>query len=102
ELEGWAQIYTPNNVRVRSTQARVNELKRQLEKIGGSDASLAANATQSNELYPSIRKLPLLGVQWTDLYRRVEVQGTVYELLNPQYEVARIQEGKKRPNENVV
>jgi len=67
ELEGLTQIYTPNNVRVRSAQARVNELKRQLEKIGGSDASLAANATQSNELYPSIRKLPLLGVQWTSL-----------------------------------
>ena len=102
ELEGWAQIYTPNNVRVRSTQARVNELKRQLEKISGSDASLAADATQSNELYPSIRKLPLLGVQWSDLYRRVKIQETVYELLNQQYELARIQEAKEIPTVNVV
>ena len=102
ELEGLTQIYTPNNVRVRSAQARVNELKRQLEKIGGSDASLAANATQSNELYPSIRKLPLLGVQWADLYRRVKIQETVYELLNQQYELARIQEAKEIPTVNVV
>jgi uncharacterized protein involved in exopolysaccharide biosynthesis len=102
ELEGLTQIYTPNNVRVRSAQARVSELKRQLEKIGGSDASLAANATQSNELYPSIRKLPLLGVQWADLYRRVKIQETVYELLNQQYELARIQEAKEIPTVNVV
>jgi uncharacterized protein involved in exopolysaccharide biosynthesis len=102
ELEGLTQIYTPNNVRVRSAQARVDELKRQLEKIGGSDASLAANATQSNELYPSIRKLPLLGVQWADLYRRVKIQETVYELLNQQYELARIQEAKEIPTVNVV
>ena len=102
DLEGLAQIYTANNVRVRSAQARVDELKRQLEKIGGTDASLTADATQANELYPSIRKLPLLGVQWTDLYRRVKIQETVYELLNQQYELARIQEAKEIPTVNVV
>jgi uncharacterized protein involved in exopolysaccharide biosynthesis len=102
ELEGLAQIYTANNVRVRSAQARVNELKRQLEKIGGTDASLTADATQSNELYPSIRKLPLLGVQWADLYRRMKIEDTVYELLNQQYELARIQEAKEIPTVNVV
>ena len=102
DLEGLAQIYTANNVRVRSAQARVDELKRQLEKIGGTDASLTADATQANELYPSIRKLPLLGVQWTDLYRRMKIQDTVYELLNQQYELARIQEAKEIPTVNAI
>src|SRR5439155_26880999 len=100
EREGLTQIYTPNNVRLRSAQTRVNELRRQLEKIGGSDASLAANATQSNELYPSIRKLPLLGVQWADLYRRVKIQGAVYEPLNQEDGLARIQEAKEIPTVN--
>src|SRR2546425_702703 len=50
----------------------------------------------------SRRKLPLLGVQWTDLYRRVKIQETVYELLNQQYELARIQEAKEIPTVNVV
>src|SRR5438477_11694469 len=50
ELEGLTQIYTPNNVRVRSAQARENELNGQLARIGGSDATLAANANQNNGL----------------------------------------------------
>jgi len=80
----------------------VGELRHQLEKLGGTDASLLPDATQGNELYPSIRKLPLLGVQWADLYRRMKVQETVYELLNQQYELARIQEAKEIPTVNVI
>src|SRR5207244_12647180 len=64
--------------------------------------SLYANTTHANELYPTIRKLPLLVVQCTDLYRRVKIQETVYELLNQQYELARIQEAKEIPTVNVV
>jgi uncharacterized protein involved in exopolysaccharide biosynthesis len=102
ESEGLQQIYTSSNVRVRAARARIEELQRQLQKIGGTDASLVSDATQSNELYPSIRKLPLLGVQWADLYRRMKIQETVYELLNQQYELARIQEAKEIPTVNVI
>src|SRR5712691_3884300 len=35
ELKGLEQIYTSNNVRVRSVQARITELRKQLEKMGG-------------------------------------------------------------------
>src|ERR1700730_1281294 len=35
ELEGLRQIYTSNNVRVRSAQARIDEYRRQLQKLGG-------------------------------------------------------------------
>ena len=34
-LQGLRQIYTDNNVRVRSTQARIEELRSQLRKLGG-------------------------------------------------------------------
>jgi uncharacterized protein involved in exopolysaccharide biosynthesis len=101
EMEGLQQIYTPNNVRVRAAGARIEELHRQLQKIGGTDASLS-DATESNELYPSIRKLPLLGVERADLYRRMKIQDTVYELLNQQYELARIQEAKEVPTANLI
>jgi hypothetical protein len=53
-------------------------------------------------MYPPIRKLPLLGVEWADLYRRMKIQETVYELLNQQYELARIQEAKEIPTVNVI
>lgn len=102
ELQSLQQIYTENNVRVRSLRARVDELKRQLQKMGGTDASLASGTNPSDELYPSIRKLPILGVQWADLYRRVKVQETVFELLTQQYELARIQEAKEVPTVNVI
>lgn len=102
ELQSLEQVYTENNVRVRALRARANELKRQLEQLGGTDSSLVADATSSTELYPSIRKLPLLGVQWADLYRHMKVQETVYDLLTQQYELARIQEAKEIPTVNVI
>jgi capsule polysaccharide export protein KpsE/RkpR len=103
ELQSLEQIYTPNNVRVRALRARTDELKRQLVQLGGSDSSLVPDANSStSELYPSIRKLPLLGVQWADLYRRMKVQETVFDLLTQQYEMARIQEAKEIPTVNVI
>ena len=109
ELEGLQQIYTDNNVRIRSLQARIDELKRQLGKIAGTDASLAADKAanksvlaSSRELYPSIRELPLLGVQYEDLYRRVKIQETVYELLTQQYEMSKVQEAKEMATVKVL
>ena len=103
EIQSLEQIYTPNNVRVRAARARIDELKRQLQKVGGTDESLAPDAPQEKgDIYPSIRKLPLLGVQWVDLYRTMKIQETVYELLNSQYEMARIQEAKEIPTVRVV
>ena len=101
EVEGLRQIYSPNNVRMRAAQAQVNELKQELAKIGGTDAALPA-AAPPDQIYPPIRKLPLLGVQWADLYRRVKIQETIYELLNQQYELARIEEAKEIPSLNVI
>ena len=63
----------------------MEELKRNLQKISGTDASLTSDNTadsSSQDLYPSIRRLPLLGVQWADLYRRAKVQESVYQLLD--------------------
>jgi capsule polysaccharide export protein KpsE/RkpR len=102
ELQSLEQTYTGSNVRVRSLQARVDELKRQLQKLQGTDASLVSDAVQPDQMYPPIRKLPLLGVEWADLYRRMKIQETVYELLNQQYELARIQEAKEIPTVNIV
>ena len=102
ELQSLEQIYTSSNVRVRSLQARVDELKRQLQKMQGTNGAVISDATQSGLVYPSIRDLPLLGVEWADLYRRLKIQETVYELLSQQCELARIEEAKEIPTVNVV
>jgi capsule polysaccharide export protein KpsE/RkpR len=68
ELQSLRQIYADGNVRVRSLQARVDELQRQLQKLGGKYDSSTNQADQP--FYPSIKKLPLLGVKYADLYRK--------------------------------
>jgi uncharacterized protein involved in exopolysaccharide biosynthesis len=104
ELQGLRQLYTDNNIRVRSTQARVDELKRQLHKLGAKPESVAAGAenTKEGELYPSIRELPLLGVTYADLFRRTKVEETVFEILTQQYELAKVQEAKDIPTVKVL
>ncbi len=103
ELEGLKQIYTDNNVRVRSVRARIGELKRQLEKLGGKgEQPSEASGQQADFLYPSIRKLPLLGVTYADLYRRARVQEAVFESLTKEYELAKVQEVKEIPTVKVL
>jgi capsule polysaccharide export protein KpsE/RkpR len=98
QLKGLEQIYTPSNVRVRSVQARITELQKQLEKLGGQVAiGSSPEAADSNALYPSLRKLPLLGVRYADLYRKAKIQEVVFETLTQQYELAKVQEAKEIP-----
>lgn len=103
EYEGLKQIYTDNNVRVRSIRARIDELKHQLEKLGGKGESVTTVSDQPGDsLYPSIRKLPLLGVQYADLYRRTRIQEAVLETLTKEYELAKVQEAKEIPTVKVL
>lgn len=101
EVQGLEQIYTPANIRVRSARARVEELRKELQKLGGMPGATESE-TDSGELYPSIRQLPLLGVEWADLYRRVKVEETVFDLLNQKYELVRLQEAKEIATINVI
>jgi hypothetical protein len=74
----------------------VNELQRALDKLNTGRDTTAAAGDSSNS-YPSVKSLPLVGIQWTDLYRNTKIHETVYELLTQQYEVARIQEAREIP-----
>ena len=101
ELEGLRQIYADGNVRVRSVRARIEELQAKLKEMGDGDLSTPGTAG-SNNLYPSIRKLPLLGVTYAELYRTNKIQETVYELLTQQCELAKVQEAKETPSVKVL
>jgi len=103
EYEGLKQIYTDSNVRVRSVKARIDELKHQLEKLGGKGESAVTISDQPDDsMYPSIRKLPLLGVEYADLYRRAKIQEVVLETLTKEYELAKVQEAKEIPTVKVL
>jgi capsule polysaccharide export protein KpsE/RkpR len=102
ELQGLRQIFTDNNVRVRSAQARVNELELQIRKMGGTATAAENAASPDNAVYPSIRKLPLLGVTYADLFRHTKVEEAVFETLTQQYELAKVQEAKEVPSVKVL
>jgi uncharacterized protein involved in exopolysaccharide biosynthesis len=103
ELKGLQQIYTINNARVRSAKARVDELQSQVNRFGGKNVNPATDSLLNHdELYPSVRQLPLLGVKYLDLYRRSKVDDAVFELLTKEYEIAKIQEAREVPAAQVL
>jgi capsule polysaccharide export protein KpsE/RkpR len=102
ELRGLESIYAADNVRVRAAQARVNELRGQLQKMGGVGEDANSTNPKTGQLYPSLRKLPLLGVTYYDLYRRMKIQESVYEILTRQNELAKVQEAKEIPSVKVL
>ena len=101
ELSGLQQIYTNENVRVRSLQAHIAELEQQLNNFGGKAYS-GSTALDPNSLYPPIRQLPVLGRQYLDLYRTVKIDETVYEMLTESYEMAKVEEAKETPSVKVL
>jgi uncharacterized protein involved in exopolysaccharide biosynthesis len=112
QLEGLRQIYTDRHPRVRALNARVEQLRKELEKLGGAPETAAAgqqtrrshdaNTQASSTAYPSIRTLPLLGAKYGDYYRHVKIQESVYEQLTSQYELAKVQEAKEIPTIRVL
>ena len=94
ELRGLQEIYGPENSRVRAAEGKVAELRRDLKGMQGSN---------DEEMdYPSIRKLPLVGLQYSDLYRNVRIQEAVFESLTKQYEMAKVEEARDIPSVRVL
>ena len=103
ELKGLEEIYTGNNVRVRAIKARIAELRRQLENLGGGTVPKLGQASDASPSeYPTLKNLPLLAVNYTDLYRRMQIQEAVYETLTQQFELAKVQEAKETPSVKVL
>lgn len=100
QLSGLREIYSDSNVRVRAAQAQVSELQKKLNDVAGSTNPNDFNSEKL--LFPSIRKLPVLGVTYADLYRQNKIQETVFELLTQQYELAKVQEAKEIPTVKVL
>jgi capsule polysaccharide export protein KpsE/RkpR len=96
-LSGLKAQYSDDNMQVRAVRGRINELQSQLRKMSGAGESVDGATLRTDQLFPSVRKLPLLGFTYYDLYRQVAMQETLYEALNKQYEFAKVQEAKEIP-----
>jgi capsule polysaccharide export protein KpsE/RkpR len=100
DLKELQEVYAAGNIRIKSAQARVAELRQQLDKIGGNTGTIAPSVAASD--YPSIRQLPILGVTYADLYRQTKIQEAVYETLTEEYEFAKVQEARETPSVKVL
>jgi uncharacterized protein involved in exopolysaccharide biosynthesis len=94
-LSGLRAMYANENVMVREAQGRVDELQKQLTSMAGSGANISTSASDSEGALPSVRELPLLGVTYYDLYRKVTMEEALYEALTKQYELAKVQEAQE-------
>ncbi|MFP5248619.1 MAG: hypothetical protein ACLGP3_02185, partial [Acidobacteriota bacterium] len=96
-LSGLRAIYADENVRVREAEGRVKVLRRQLEKIQGVEEKSPDVEAPDNPSLPSVRELPLLGVTYYDLSRRVSTEESLYQTLTRQFELAKVEEAKETP-----
>jgi capsule polysaccharide export protein KpsE/RkpR len=99
ELKGLQQIYSDDNVRVRTLKARMAELQSQLKKLVGQTNDSAAQESTAgwSAPYPSMHTLPGLGSRYAELYREARIQEAVYAFVTQQFEMAKIQEAKELP-----
>ena len=97
ELYALKAQYSDDNVHVREANARVDELQRQLRKMGSTGETMQGGDLSADQLYPSIRELPILGVTYSDLSRQLVMQESIYETLTKQYEIAKVEEAKEIP-----
>lgn len=101
ELKGLQEIYSDDNMRVRTLKARLETLNGKLRTMTGKNPGLAELKAASPE-YPSMSTLPILGYRYSDLYRQTKIQEAIYEFLTQQYETAKIQEAKELPTVRVM
>jgi len=97
ELSALKTQYADDNMRVREVRGRIDELQSQLRKMSGVGEDVDGATLKADQMFPSVRKLPLLGFTYYDLARKVAMQETIYETLTKQYELAKVQEAKEIP-----
>jgi capsule polysaccharide export protein KpsE/RkpR len=98
ELKGLQEIYSDDNIRVRTLKARIAELQSQIRKLVGRNGdALVQDSAEGSAPYPSMHNLPSLGSHYADLYREAKIQEAVYAFVTQQFEMAKIQEAKELP-----
>jgi tyrosine-protein kinase Etk/Wzc len=103
---------TENNPRVRLVNAKIAELKKQMNLMEGTAVYPKPGKTNTlqkptpagtnNSFYIPLSQLPNLGLEFVRLYRDVKIQETVFELLTQQYEMARVNEAKDTQTIQIV
>ncbi len=102
QLAALRQNYSEDNSRVRALEAHNAELQRELDKMGGLTRESGASADANKSLYPPADELPVLGLTYYDLERKVRVEEELWEILTKQYETAKVEEAAEIPAVRVL
>jgi len=85
---------TPNNELREQTLLELNALRHQMSTLQVGDVGKGDRF----QVFPPFDKAPELGVQYFRLYREVELQGKILELILPLFEQAKIEEQRDTPS----
>jgi tyrosine-protein kinase Etk/Wzc len=95
ELKGLLQIYTPQHERVLAMQAKLAELRQQLQQLKGKAPSSASSGTDT------LKDVLSASPMYLELERKVKTQESIVETLSQQFELSKLQERHKVSNVQV-
>jgi uncharacterized protein involved in exopolysaccharide biosynthesis len=98
ELGVIKQSLLPTHMKVKQQQAKIAEIKRQIEKM---ERGTVGSENDSSLVIP-IFDTPDLSMELLRLTRNLKIQEAIFELLTQQYEQAKIQETKDTPTIQVL
>ncbi len=107
ELGVLERSLTPTHGEMIQKRSMLVELRRKLDEIRYGDISSLPGTNGKNRLdadaiFIPFKHVPQIGLQYVRLYREVEVQKILYQLLVQQYEQARLQEARDTPTVQVL
>jgi tyrosine-protein kinase Etk/Wzc len=98
ELGVMKRSLSPDNMKYKNQQYKIQQIKEQLEKLEKGDTA----HPDSSVLNVPMSQAPELGLAYARLMRELKIQEKIFELLKQQYEQARIQEMRDTPTVQVL
>lgn len=98
ELGVMKRSLSPDNMKYKTQEYKIEQIKDQLEKLEKGDSA----HPDSSILSVPMSQAPELGLTYARLMRELKIQETIFELLKQQYEQARIQEMRDTPTVQVL
>ncbi|HKW14774.1 MAG TPA: GNVR domain-containing protein [Candidatus Krumholzibacteria bacterium] len=95
ELQIMTHYTSTNSEEYQRKQTEYNEVVAQLRKLKADPKGKNNDSVRS--YIPTLQDVPEVGLQYLRLKREVEIQNTVFEMLNSEYEKARIEEARDTP-----
>jgi len=96
EMQIMTHYTSPNSEEYQRKQTEYNEVLVQLRKLKA-DTKGSNNHDTVRSFIPTLEDVPEQALQYLRLRREVEIQNTVFTMLNSEYEKARIEEARDTP-----